>query len=126
MVGIQVLGIHHVTAICGDAQRNLDFYSGVLGLRLVKLTLIHEDPSSYHLFYGDAVGSPGSLITFFSKPRGPMGARGVGMFVSLTFAVPDGSMDFWRRPLGRPPTRNPCKLSRRKVSLGGRPGRIAP
>jgi glyoxalase family protein len=96
VVGIHVLGIHHVTAICGDAQRNVDFYTGVLGLRLVKLTLSYEDPNCYHLYYGDANGTPGSLLTFFSKPRAPLGARGVGMFLSVTFAVPDGSLAFWR------------------------------
>ena len=96
MAGMQILGIHHVTALCGDAQRNVDFYSRTLGLRLVKLTVNPEEPGAYHIYYGDAVGSPGTLISFMSKMRGPLGARGVGMFSSVAFSVPDGSLDFWR------------------------------
>lgn len=96
---MQILGIHHVTALCGDAQRNVDFYTNTLGLRLVKLTVNPDEPGAYHLFYGDSVGSPGSLISFISKQRGPLGARGVGMFTSVAFAVPQGSLDFWRERL---------------------------
>jgi len=93
---MQILGTHHVTALCGDAQRNVDFYTKTLGLRLVKLTVNPEEPGAYHFFYGDAVGSPGSLMSFICKPRGPLGARGVGMFSSVAFAVPIGSLAFWR------------------------------
>ncbi|MHB8636765.1 MAG: VOC family protein [Fimbriimonadaceae bacterium] len=96
VAGTQILGLHHVTALCGDAQRNVDFYTRTLGLRLVKLTVNPEEPGSYHIYYGDAVGSPGSLISFLSKPRGPLGARGVGMFTSVAFAVPNGALSFWR------------------------------
>ena len=64
-----ILGIHHVTAIAGDPQRNIDFYTGVLGLRLVKLTVNFDDPGSYHLYYGDEQGHPGTLLTFFAWPR---------------------------------------------------------
>src|SRR5205807_8218785 len=63
-----ILGIHHVTAIAGIPQRNIDFYTGVLGLRLVKLTVNFDDPRSYHLYYGDELGHPGSLLTFFVWP----------------------------------------------------------
>jgi glyoxalase family protein len=94
-----ISGLHHVTAICGDAQKNVDFYTGTLGLRLVKLSVKDDDASAYHLYYGDAVGSPGSLISFYSHARGPQGARGVGMFTSVTFAIPVGSTEFWRARL---------------------------
>ena len=96
MAGMQILGTHHVTALCGDTQRNVDFYTKTLGLRLVKLTVNPDELGAYHIYYGDAIGSPGSLISFISRPRGPLGARGVGMFSSVAFAVPDGSLDFWR------------------------------
>ena len=69
-----VLGIHHVTAIVGDPQRNVDFYAGVLGLRLVKRTVNFDDPGTYHLYFGDEAGRPGSIMTFF--PWGAAGRRG--------------------------------------------------
>ena len=65
-------GIHHVTAITTDVQRNVDFYSGALGLRLVKKTVNFDDPGSYHLYYGDRIGSPGTLLTFFGWPARPV------------------------------------------------------
>ena len=69
-------GLHHITAIAGDPQRNVDFYTGVLGLRLVKITINYDDPGSYHFYYGDEAGSPGSILTFFAWPGGYAGARG--------------------------------------------------
>ena len=71
-------GIHHVTAIASDPQRNIDFYTGILGLRLVKLTVNYDDPSSYHLYYGDGAGHPGTLLTFFAWPGVGRGRRGTG------------------------------------------------
>jgi glyoxalase family protein len=71
-----VLGIHHVTAIASDTQRNVDFYTGLLGLRLVKVTVNFDDPSSYHLYYGDEVGHPGTILTFFSWPGAPCEREG--------------------------------------------------
>ena len=71
-------GIHHVTAICGSPQRNVDFYTGVLGLRLVKKTVNFDDPTSYHLYYGDGIGSPGSIMTFFAWTNIPPMASGHG------------------------------------------------
>ncbi len=93
-------GLHHVSAICGDPQRNLDFYVGLLGLRLVKKTVNFDDPGSYHLYYGDAVGSPGTLMTFFAWTQVPplataQGRTGANQIASVTFAVPDGSLSFW-------------------------------
>lgn len=89
-------GIHHVTAICGDAQRNAAFYAGVLGLRLVKKTVNFDDPGSYHLYYGDRIGSPGTLVTFFAWPDAPRGQAGSGEPVALAFEVPAGSLEWWK------------------------------
>ncbi len=90
-----ILGIHHVTAIAGDPQRNIDFYAGVLGLRLVKLTVNFDDPTTYHLYYGDEVGRPGSILTFFPWPDAPRGRLGSGQLSTTSFSIPDGSMAFW-------------------------------
>jgi catechol 2,3-dioxygenase-like lactoylglutathione lyase family enzyme len=89
------IGIHHVTAIAGDPQRNLDFYEGVLGLRLVKKTVNFDDPTAYHLYYGDGIGSPGTIMTFFSWPGAPKGSRGSGQMTATSFAVPGDSLDYW-------------------------------
>lgn len=94
-----LLGIHHVTAIAGDPQTNVDFYAGVLGLRLVKKTVNFDDPSTYHLYYGDGVGSPGSILTFFPWPGARAGALGSGQTRTTAFAVPEGSLGFWRTRL---------------------------
>lgn len=88
-------GLHHLTAIAGDPQRNLDFYSGVLGLRLVKHTVNFDDPGSLHLYYGDGVGSPGTLLTFFPWREGATGLRGVHQPGSFTLRVPQASLGFW-------------------------------
>jgi glyoxalase family protein len=89
------MGIHHITAIAGDPQRNLDFYAGILGLRLVKLTVNFDDPGTYHLYYGDAVGHPGSLLTFFPWPGGARGRQGTGQVTTVGLAIPPGSLGFW-------------------------------
>jgi len=95
------LGIHHITAIAGDPQRNLDFYSGFLGLRLVKRTVNFDDPGTYHFYFGDEIGRPGSLLTFFPWAgafRGTMGSGEVGV---VSFTVPAGALDFWRDRLAQ-------------------------
>jgi len=96
---MQLLGIHHVTAIAGDPQENLDFYVGVLGLRLVKRTVNQDDPGTYHLFYGDALGHPGTELTFFPWPGGSPGIPGVGQAATVAFAVPEGALEYWIRRL---------------------------
>lgn len=105
-------GLHHVTAIASDPQRNLDFYSGLLGLRLVKLTVNYDDPASYHFYYGDERGRPGSLLTFFSWPGAPAGRLGTGQTGATAFAVPEAALEFWTArlrahgvALGAPTTR---------------------
>ena len=94
-------GIHHVTAITGDAPQNVEFYAGTLGLRLVKKSVNQDDPTVYHLFYADEVGSPGSDITFFEYPGAARGRPGNGMIHRVAFRVgSDDSLDFWERRVG--------------------------
>jgi glyoxalase family protein len=92
-------GVHHVTAITQDAQRNVDFYTGLLGLRLVKKTVNFDDPQSYHLYYGDGRGTPGTILTFFVWPGATAGRVGSGEPSKLAFEVPTGSLPWWRRRL---------------------------
>ena len=91
----QILGLHHVTAIAGDPQRNLDFYSEVLGLRLVKLTVNFDDPGTYHFYFGDAEGTPGSIMTFFPWPQGRGGRHGTGQVAVTSFSIAPGAVGFW-------------------------------
>jgi len=90
-----ISGIHHITAIAEDPQRNLDFYTGVLGLRLVKVTVNFDDPGSYHLYYGDSHGNPGTILTFFAWPGARRGRHGNSQVTSTAFAIPPGSGQFW-------------------------------
>jgi glyoxalase family protein len=93
-------GIHHITAITGDAPRNVDFYAGVLGLRLVKKTVNQDDPTVYHLFYADELGSPGSDITFFEYPGARRGRAGAGMVHRIIWRVAsEDALDFWEERL---------------------------
>ncbi|MEA2375005.1 MAG: glyoxalase family protein [Thermoleophilaceae bacterium] len=98
---MQLDGIHHVTAITGDAPGNVDFYTRVMGLRMVKKTVNQDDPTVYHLFYADEKGSPGSDITFFEYPGAARGRAGAGMVERVAFRVggPD-ALDFWADRLG--------------------------
>jgi glyoxalase family protein len=94
-------GIHHVTSITGDAQANIDFYAGVLGLRLVKKTVNQDDPTVYHLFYGDEEGSPGLDLTFFEYPGARQGRAGAGMIYRIVLRVAsETALDFWAGRLG--------------------------
>src|SRR4051812_36961098 len=92
-------GIHHVTAITADAQKNIDFYCGVLGQRLVKLTVNFDDPGSYHLYYGDDLGRPGTILTFFAWPGTPRGRVGPPQLTTTSYAAPAGALEFWARRL---------------------------
>ncbi|MEX2120880.1 MAG: ring-cleaving dioxygenase [Pirellulales bacterium] len=94
-----ISGIHHVTAITAHAQRNLDFYSGVLGLRLVKLTVNFDDPGSFHLYYGDEIGRPGTIMTFFAWPGANRGRIGPPQATATSFAAPEGAVEFWAQRL---------------------------
>ena len=95
-------GLHHLTAIASDPQANVDFYAGLLGLRLVKRTVNFDDPGAYHLYYGDESGTPGSIVTFFYWPGYEARGRvGLGQSTSLVFSVPAASLDFWLQRLQR-------------------------
>lgn len=97
-----ITGIHHVTAIASDPQRNVDFYNGLLGLRLVKKTVNFDDPSAYHLYYGDETGTPGSIVTFFYWPgMAAKGRVGAGQMTAITFSAPEDSLEFWQERLTR-------------------------
>ena len=93
-------GIHHITAITADPQKNLDFYEGFLGQRLVKKTVNFDDPIAYHLYYGDAVGTPGTIMTFFYWAGIPAGTRGSGEVSSLYYAIPADSLLYWKERAG--------------------------
>src|SRR5262245_35630164 len=108
-------GIHHITAITGDAPRNLDFYTRVLGLRLVKKTVNQDDPTVYHLFYADEKGDPGSDLTFFEYPGARPGRAGAGMIHTIVLRVgSEEALDFWAR-----------RLADEGVVVESDPGRVA-
>lgn len=96
-----VHGIHHVTCIAGDAQENLDFYVDLLGMRLVKKSVNQDDPGTYHLFYADRVGNPGTDFTFFPWPQMQPGRLGIGLTVEVSFAIQPGSLLYWQERLQR-------------------------
>ena len=96
-----ISGLHHVTALSSDAQENLNFYAGVLGLRMVKKTVNFDDPYVYHLYYGDYTGSPGSLMTFFPYHGMMQGVKGRGQLTVTSFSVPAGSLDYWMKRLDK-------------------------
>src|SRR6266545_4035981 len=107
-------GIHHITAITADAPRNVDFYARLLGLRLVKKTVNQDDPTVYHLFYADELGSPGSDITFFEYPGARSGRAGAGMVHRIVWRVAsEEALDFWAE-----------RLDSAGVELDREPGRL--
>ena len=93
-------GVHHITALAGDAQSNADFYVNKLGMRLVKKSVNQDDPGTYHLFYGNAEATPGSGLTFFPWPMARQGKPGLGEAVKVALAVPSGSKEYWAERFG--------------------------
>jgi glyoxalase family protein len=94
----KILGLHHITAIAGDAKRNFDFYSKILGLRFIKKTVNFDDPGTYHFYFGDETGSAGTILTFFPWGEGiQQGRKGSGMATEIGYSVPKGSLDFWQK-----------------------------
>src|SRR5580704_16663627 len=91
----KITGIHHITAIAGNAKRNVDFYTGALGLRFVKKTVNFDDPGTYHFYYGNEQGAPGTILTFFPWEGVRKGQTGTGMATEIGYPVPPGSLDFW-------------------------------
>lgn len=104
----EIKGLHHVTGIAGDPQRNIDFYMGFLGLRLVKLTVNYDDPETYHLYYGDGIGHPGTIMTFFPWPSGTRGKQGTGQLTTTSFSIPKDSVNYWA-----------TRLKKRRISFNG-------
>jgi glyoxalase family protein len=92
-------GIHHVTAIAGHPQHNIDFYTRLLGLRLVKQTVAVDNPNTYHLYYGDELGRPGTILSFIVWPGASRGNRGSGQAVAVAFSIPEGTLDYWAQYL---------------------------
>lgn len=92
----RILGLHHITAIANQAQRNYDFYTQVMGLRLVKKTVNFDDPGTYHFYFGNESGTPGTILTFFPWEGIGKGKNGTGMATEIAYAVPAGSLDFWK------------------------------
>ncbi|CRX37939.1 ring-cleaving dioxygenase [Estrella lausannensis] len=96
-----VTGIHHITALASDAQKNVDFYAGILGLRLVKKTVNFDAPDVYHLYYGNEKGEPGTIMTFFPSPEIPRGRKGKGQLTATSFSIPESAIDYWIRRLDK-------------------------
>jgi len=92
-----VRGLHHVTVVAGDPQENVEFYTGVMGMRLVKKSVNQDAPDTYHLFYADGVGSPGTDLTFFPWPDLPKSQPAPGQIVEVPFAVPPNSLEYWQQ-----------------------------
>lgn len=96
-----VTGLHHITALASDAERNCDFYAGVLGLRMVKKTVNFDDTEAYHLYYGNEHGSPGTIMTFFQYSGMPKGRKGKGQLTVTAFSVPEDALDYWIKRLDK-------------------------
>src|SRR5271169_6769908 len=108
-----IVGLHHVTAIASDPQRNLDFYTDVLGLRFVKRTVNFDDPGTYHFYFGDDAGSPGTILTFFPWPHATRGTVGAGEVTHTAFSIPPTSIAYWEE-----------RLAAKDVSLEGKEERM--
>src|SRR5438132_6788477 len=91
-----VLGLHHVTAISSDAQTTLDFFTKILGLRLIKLTVNYDDRSTYHVYFGDEIGHPGTVLTFFPWPGQPRGRKGAGQTTNTSCSIAQESIPYWQ------------------------------
>jgi glyoxalase family protein len=96
-----VTGVHHITALTSDAQKNVDFYAGILGLRLVKKTVNFDAPDIYHLYYGNEKGEPGTIITFFPYPGISQGRKGKGQLTVISFSITENAMDYWIKRLDK-------------------------
>ncbi|WP_194972601.1 ring-cleaving dioxygenase [Aquiflexum lacus] len=97
----KITGLHHVTALASDTKKNLDFYAGILGLRMVKKTINFDAPDVYHLYYGDEVGNPGTIMTFFPYTGLVRGRKGKGQLTVTSFSIPENSLDYWMKRLER-------------------------
>lgn len=93
----RILGIHHITAIAGNPQRNYDFYTKTLGIRFVKKTVNFDDPGTYHFYYGNENGASGTILTFFSWTNVKKGLNGIGMATEIGYSIPGSSIEFWKK-----------------------------
>jgi glyoxalase family protein len=96
-----ITGLHHITAITSNPQKNLDFYAGILGLRLVKKTINFDAPDVYHFYYGNETGLPGTIMTFFPYPGSPKGKKGKGQLTVTSFSIPENAIDYWLKRLNK-------------------------
>lgn len=96
-----VTGLHHITALASDPQKNVNFYAGILGLRLVKKTINFDAPDVYHLYYGNEIGTPGTILTFFPYPGIPQGRKGKGQLTVTSFSIPENSLNYWTKRLDK-------------------------
>src|ERR1700709_340344 len=114
---MKIPGIHHVTALAGDPQRNLDFYRDVLALRLVKLTVNFDDPGTYHFYFGDNQGKPGTILTFFPWPNAQRGRQGTGQAAAICFATGEGALAGWAKRLSEHgvAVKGPCTRFKQQV-----------
>jgi glyoxalase family protein len=120
-----IAGLHHVTAIASDPQQNLDFYTELLGLRFVKRTVNFDDPGTYHFYFGDDLGTPGTILTFFPWPRASRGSRGVGETSAVSFSVQENALEFWEKRLraaGVPVEREPERFGMRVLAFADADG----
>jgi len=126
-MSIPVSGLHHVTAIASDPRRNLEFYVGLLGLRLVKRTINFDDPGTYHFYYGDSRGTPGTILTFFPWPNARRGGRGTGQIEATAFAIAPASVGFWLGRLNEnhvPAERAPLRFEQEVIRFADPDGMI--
>ncbi|MEO0582597.1 MAG: VOC family protein [Bacteroidota bacterium] len=119
MIENMLLGLHHITAVTSDAQKNISFYASTLGLRLVKQTINYDDPESYRLYYGDETGSPGSILSFRVFPQAKEGAVGRGQFATITLSISMDAIDFWvdRLTQYKVPFKDPQQRARDEVVI---------
>lgn len=96
-----ISGLHHITALTSDPQKNVDFYAGILGLRFLKKTVNYDAPEIYHLYYGNETGSPGTILTFFPYPTIPKGRKGKGQLTVTAFSIPNSAIDYWIKRLNQ-------------------------
>jgi glyoxalase family protein len=115
-----IAGLHHVTVIASEPQRNLDFYTELLGLRFVKRTVNFDDPGTYHFYFGDDTGSPGTILTFFAWPGATRGSAGVGETSATAFTVAENALEYWEKRLleaGIPVERSPERFGKRVLAF---------
>ena len=96
-----IQGLHHITVLASDPQQNYDFYTTVMGLRFIKKTVNFDAPDVYHFYFGDEVGNPGTILTFFPFPSARRGKRGSGEATTVSFSVPKNTLEFWAERLSR-------------------------